>query len=373
MIDPSDDVTRIADAFAAGDDGEGRAALAGWLAADPARAELAARLDAARTALRGVGEAEVAEDVATLRRSLEAWAAAHPRPREAPAVDIATRRPRIAAPSRSVRRWGWSVAAGVAIVAGISLVARRAHRGDTPAAPERVYTTGAGQRATVTLADGSRAVLGPATTLRVSRQGARTLAAVRGEVLFDVAHAADRSFVVRTGRATTRVLGTTFVVRQYDADRATQVAVVDGRVAVRSLRSGNAGTQAVLVANAAAVVNDSGQVLVTPNVRADDYTSWTTGVLVFHNAPARQVLADLGRAYGVDFQLADSATADHPLNWTVTVDHQPLGEVLDGLALLLDVHVVRSGRTLVLKPGRAAARKSVTRPSNLIVEPAYGK
>lgn len=250
---------------------------------------------------------------------------------------------------------------------------------------ERVYATVSGQQATVTLHDGSRVTLGPSTTLRVGQTDAQTAVTVQGQALFHVAHHSDRPFVVRTGRSFTRVLGTTFLVRQYTADHATRVVVVDGRVSVRGVRGNNgnnrigtttADPQAVLTANTSAEVNDSGQVIVTPNVVVDDYTGWTNGVLQFHNTPARDVITDLGRTYGVDIQLADSTLASHPLTWTVSVATQSLTDVLDGLATILDAHVVRDGTSITLKPGRTTVRKSTPRhmPSHLLtLEPQYGK
>lgn len=234
----------------------------------------------------------------------------------------------------------------------------------------QTYATASGQRATVTLADGSRVVLGPATTLHADWTPIQMTVTVQGKALFTVAHSSTRPFIVNTGRSTTRVLGTTFFVQQYGTDRTTQVAVINGRVSVRGRPH---GASAVLSANTAATVNDSGQVLVTPNIVVNDYAAWATGVLVFHNAPAGDVVAELGRTYGVDLELSDSLRLRQRLTWSVSVTDQSLSDVLDGLALLLDVHVVRTDHVWRLEPGAHAVHHSVNFRHPLSREPQYGR
>jgi len=100
------------------------------------------------------------------------------------------------------------------------------------APPEvQVYRTGVGERATVTLADGSQATLNTASTLAVeytrSRRGLRLLA---GEAWFDVAKNPNRPFVVQADGHSVTATGTSFDVR-LDPDRL-RVAVSEGRVLV---------------------------------------------------------------------------------------------------------------------------------------------
>ena len=93
----------------------------------------------------------------------------------------------------------------------------------------RMFATRAGERTTVTLADGSTVALNGATRLRiVYADGRRRAELLAGQAFFDVRHDVARPFVVRAGASETRVLGTAF---DLDLTR-TQVALAVYRGAV---------------------------------------------------------------------------------------------------------------------------------------------
>src|SRR6266550_4207817 len=106
--------------------------------------------------------------------------------------------------------------------------------------PPSQYSSPAGQLSALHLSDGSRAVLGVATRLRVPRDyGARVRAVeLDGEAYFVVRHDPAHPFLVRTAHGTTEDLGTEFDVRAYREERSLQVVVALGRVALR--RAGGA-------------------------------------------------------------------------------------------------------------------------------------
>jgi ferric-dicitrate binding protein FerR (iron transport regulator) len=224
------------------------------------------------------------------------------------------------------------------------------------------YTTTTGQYATVSLGDGSRARLGPVTTLVVMSDPANRQMDVRviGEVLFRVVHRPHTSFQVYTENAVTRVLGTMFSVRQYPADVATRVVVADGRVSLSGVRRRSAS---VLTSRTLGAVDDSGHVVVTPNIAVEDYTAWARGQLVFRNTPIRDVIAELGRVYNVEFRISDSLLAERHVTATVPLAQQSLAGILAVLGGVLDAHPVRTGRVITFLPGQSALRRSVDVPS----------
>ncbi|MBW6527279.1 FecR domain-containing protein [Sphingomonas sp. RHCKR7] len=103
----------------------------------------------------------------------------------------------------------------------------------TPARPTPAWTrtlaTRAGERGTLTLADGSTVRLNGATRVRVTyRTGERRAELLAGQAFFDVRHDAARPFTVTAGTTSARVLGTAF-----DLDRTRrQVALSVYRGAV---------------------------------------------------------------------------------------------------------------------------------------------
>ena len=135
---------------------------------------------------------------------------------------------------RSLRRRRRSAIAAVAtapVAIALLFVGEGSFVGKPTAAPvsTRMFATRAGERTTVTLADGSTVSLNGATRLRVIyADGQRRAELLAGQAFFDVRHDVSRPFVVRAGASETRVLGTAF---DLDLTR-TQVALAVYRGAV---------------------------------------------------------------------------------------------------------------------------------------------
>jgi transmembrane sensor len=221
------------------------------------------------------------------------------------------------------------------------------------------YETAAGQQAVVTLRNGSRAILGPATTISELAPGTDGGMTVRltGQAVFSLVHRSSRPFTVRTGNTVTQVLGTTFLVRQYPGDTKARVVVTEGRVSLRATH-GDTTSRVVLIPRMLATADDSGKVNVTPEVAIDDYTAWIGGRLVFRKTRIEEIIADLGRAYGAEIRLADSTLATQTLTWTVSPKRITLDEALDGLATAVSAHVVKAGRIITIVPGVRATPQS---------------
>lgn len=237
---------------------------------------------------------------------------------------------------------------GLTVAAGLLLVAlpnRLARRGVTDVM--RHYTTTVGQRATITLADGAKITLAPQTTLRVPSAFGRTTRTVwlDGEAYFDVPHVSSMPFIVQTGVIRTQVLGTAFDIRRYRDDRAVQVAVVTGKVAVTAATSQRASV--TLSAGRVGVVTDSTATAATASDMAP-FTGWVNGHLVFERTPVRDVLAAVGRWYGYEFRLSDSVLATRYLS--ASFDHQSSADVLDALKTVLHVTMTFDGNVVTLHP-----------------------
>jgi len=267
---------------------------------------------------------------------------------------------------------GWGIALVGVVLAGVVVQGRL--RTPAATAATKSYATAGGQQAIVTLPNGTQAVLGPSTTLRLNAVQADggTTVTLEGEAVFTVGHASRAPFVVRTKNASTRVLGTTFFVRRYAADAGTRVVVTEGRVSLHPALAGS-GTGAVLAASTLGVVDDSGNVRVTPNVPADDYLAWTTGNLVFHQTPVQEIVAELGRAYGANLRLTDSVLSQRAFTWSISVTRRTLADVLDVLTTALGAHVVQTGDVITIVPGSGVSRKSNSPRIPSTAEKQYGR
>jgi transmembrane sensor len=94
-----------------------------------------------------------------------------------------------------------------------------------------LYSTGVGEQRSIVLSDGSTVELNSRTRLRVRFSDAeRDIDLLSGQALFEVAKNPQRPFVVTTGGAHVRAVGTQFDV--YRKSSGTVVTVVEGKVAV---------------------------------------------------------------------------------------------------------------------------------------------
>ncbi len=94
-----------------------------------------------------------------------------------------------------------------------------------------LYVTDIGERRSLTLADGSTVDLNARSSIRVEFSNSeRRVELLDGQVLFQVAKDSRRPFVVRSGDATVRAIGTQFNV--YRKSSGTTITVLEGRVAV---------------------------------------------------------------------------------------------------------------------------------------------
>jgi transmembrane sensor len=102
-----------------------------------------------------------------------------------------------------------------------------------------LYSTDVGERRSLTLVDGSTVDLNLHSSIRVEFSNSeRRVELLDGQALFQVAKDKERPFIVRSGDATVRAVGT-----QFDVDRkssGTTITVLEGRVAVYSNAEGAA-------------------------------------------------------------------------------------------------------------------------------------
>lgn len=333
-------------------------AVEDWAAADPARQRF---LDAWRAAWQAAPTVAGFDlDAFVARVAAETYAPPREPVRELTFPHAAGRFLRT---QYAGRRW-WqqprvrAAALVLAVLGGLAVwqLAPWRNTGTPPARPAAVayreVATARGERAEVTLKDGTRIVLGPASRLRTPTQYGERGREVQleGEAYFVVHHDAALPFRVRSRGTVTEDIGTAFVVRGYASDSALRVVVAEGRVAVRPVRALAGDTMPlVLRAHDLARVTHDGQVHTEHDVALDRYVGWTEGHLVFRDTPLRQVIPELARWYDLDIAPVDSAlggrlvTATYPTN-------EPATLALTAIARSLDLTVEQHGRTVRFHP-----------------------
>src|SRR5438309_687899 len=312
------------------------AAMQAWIAADPRRAAV---LDELQAVWRLTGDATRRWDVAAARGRVR-----DARPGVPPRLYIVPDRARPAGPF-SASPWLLRIAAAVILsLASALLWTRRPHP-----PPSREFATGPGQRAELSLPDGSRILLSVATRLRLPRDFGAHQRSVEldGEAYFVVRHDPAHPFVVRTPYGTAEDLGTEFDVHAYGHEDGVQVVVAKGSVALRAPSA--AGTSRLnLRARDRGVIDARGRATRTSGVRLDNFVAWTRGSLVFEDAPLPRVLAELARWYDLDVATADRSLDDERV--TIAFSSASADDALSALARVLNVRFTRTGRAVRLLP-----------------------
>jgi len=320
--------------------------IARWLAEHPADSQLLAAMDnaMANLALREAPDVDVegALQRALARRDEESDAAAFASPKIIPFHR------RTASPWRLVTALA---AAAILIFAARTVLQRKVDATGSPAAATsaRSYATAVGNRDSITLSDGSRVILGPASRLTVAAGYGQRIREVElhGEGYFDVVHDTTRPFIVHVGDATLRDIGTSFAVRA-DADSHVQVVVTSGSVLLQA--ASGAKNEATLVAGDVALLDGGGQISTQHKAPTRMYLGWMQDSLVFRDASLAQVSDELRRWYGISLRVSDSGLAKKHL--TNTFYRDPIDRVLRVIGLSFGADVERRGDTAFVTPSR---------------------
>jgi len=316
------------------------AAVRAWLEAHPEDRALVEGLDATAT-IEPVSDVDVEGALARVHGKMAA-----PR-RPSLTLERGGARAR-----QSRRRNTIAVVAAIAAAAVVAFVVTRKHE----VAPESTrtvqhYAAGVGKTDSALLADGSRVILGPQSTLEVPGTfgaGDRTVT-LTGDAYFDVRHDASKPFRVHAGSAVIEDIGTTFTIESDGAAMAT-VSVVSGSVQLS--RAGTTSAGVVLAAGDRGSLGTTGDARVERNVVRPEDTAWISGRLAFRDAPLSQVAAEMERWYGVKLRVADSTMLERRI--TTSFEGESVDKALQILELTIGAKVTRAGDSIIISSPRGS-------------------
>lgn len=318
-----------------------------WIAADPERAQLVARLQ------------QIWIEAGAPRQSWDADAALR-RIRQAPVGPARViRLPRFyreepVARWRRVGQWAARVAAVLLIVAGgVWMSTRRLAPVPDAPPPTAEVATQRGQRASLRLPDGTQVTLGPSSTIRYAIASTRGPRAVylEGDAYFVVTHDAERPFAVHTARGTATDLGTRFLVHAYPTDSAVDVVVAEGKVSLTARRDpgapGSPRDSLVLLPGDLGRVTADDRLTAEHGVAVDHHLAWLDGRLELRDTPLRDAVVQLGRWYDLDVRLADSTIGRRRV--TASFTDESAAEVLRLITASLNLRASQHGRVVTIR------------------------
>jgi transmembrane sensor len=187
----------------------------------------------------------------------------------------------------------------------------------------------------VVLSDGSAVWLNRGTILKFPREftGSERRVLLQGEAFFEVAHHAEKPFVIEAQGTITRVLGTSFNVKTSETD--VLVAVRTGKVFF--CQRDNTKNFTLLERDEMGAFSRSNGLIKKSTVDGTHIPSWRDRSLFFNNTPLPQVIDRLSAYYNTPIHL--DPTIHGNLSLTTSFDDQTVEEVLEVVCATLDLRL----------------------------------
>jgi transmembrane sensor len=149
---------------------------------------------------------------------------------------------------------------------------------------------------------------------------------LEGEAFFLVKHDEEKPFIVETGEARVRVTGTSFNIKNDEADSLVEVYVKTGSVLF--FTASNEGIN--LVAGESGIFNKNRNTFTKTGSSDPNLTAYASRMFVFYNTPLNEVIRQLSRVYEVDIVLNHSQIQSCTI--TVSFDNDDINTVLNIIA-----------------------------------------
>ena len=242
------------------------------------------------------------------------------------------------------KQWAWGKIAAAVIVLLVAIISTYFYTSSTGASVNLITkSTERGQRATITLSDGTMVLLNAGSTLSFPEKFADTREIqLTGEAFFQVKRDESRPFLVNTGSVTTKVLGTSFNVKSFE-NESLQVTVKSGKVNVSNtgqLSEETPFSNDLLPGDQITVDMEIHEIELA-KVNPDDFTAWQQGILRFDLLSMAEVAKTLERWYDVHIIIDSNSLAKCAIR--ATYKNESLLNVLDGLSYLVDMDYTREG------------------------------
>lgn len=195
-----------------------------------------------------------------------------------------------------------------------------------------------GESKEVVLADGTKIWLNEETTLEHPNKfvGNERKVKLTGEAFFEVEKNEKKPFIIEGRDGEITVLGTSFNVRDYYAEKKTVVTVRSGKVQFQPKGSDK---KVILEQNDQVVFDKQSSELITSNVEKLNALGWHTKYLDFQGVPMRKALEEIGQAYNVKIYLTNGDMFNCPL--ITTYDNFKLETIIEILEAGFELEFVK--------------------------------
>lgn len=212
--------------------------------------------------------------------------------------------------------------------------------------PDVVVSTSEGEKANITLPDGTKVVLNGLSSISYSpnsyNEDERQVS-LEGEAYFNVVKKASTPFVVFSDRVKLKVIGTKFNIINRKTSSNAEIFLENGKVCLMALQSSN---EIILQPNQKAVLNKKLGVFLVNKECPRKVLSWMKGELYFSDTPLINVIKGLEKCYGLKItKLPDNINKDV---FSGTLPSNNILEALNIIKGLYRISYLVSDSTIVL-------------------------
>ena len=212
---------------------------------------------------------------------------------------------------------------------------------------EMIVSTGMGERANVTLPDGTRVSLNSNSKLgyipKTYNQEERNIE-FSGEAYFRVVKNTAVPFIIDAKGLKVQVLGTTFNLSVRENAQTAELALEEGSVQLLSVKSNKRVTLSPL--QKAILDQNTGAITVVSDENVRDASAWRLGNMVFRNTPLSEVLRTIEENYNVSIEMNSDIRLTDQFTGTVPVGN--LNEVLEVLEKSYHFKTEITGKIILL-------------------------
>lgn len=245
--------------------------------------------------------------------------------------------------------WRWlRVAAAIAVPLFLFTSIYYYHKSSSLSSAEIAIATGNGERASITLPDGTFVNLNEKTTLRYdskSFNSKKRNVDFDGEAYFEVSKDPEHPFSINADHLAVTVLGTKFNLKARTVDSSCVLTLDEGRTRLTAIGTGNSVT--LNQNQKATLMKDSGTFSVEDlGSEPNDATAWRKRQIIFRNAPVKVVLNTLENTFDVKFSIKDSLDMND--SFTGTMSDNNLDIDLSILEKIYNINAMMAGDTVII-------------------------
>lgn len=230
-----------------------------------------------------------------------------------------------------------------------SLVIYQINNNSSLSKTSQTFDVPLGSSSSVTLADGTEAVLNAGSRLSYKYNYGKKIRSVKlsGEAYFKVTKDKHKPFVVETDDITVRAYGTEFNVKSYPDEENSVATLVEGSIGVEINNiKNNKQKELFLKPNEQVTVNKAalkqslndqenllkdGIITISKNIDHKLYTSWVNGRLNLQQETLEGLIVKLERKYNVKIQVEDESLKE--LKFTGIFENETIEQVMNALKL----------------------------------------